>query len=353
MTGQQLSDRSAQLLNLIVDRYIRDGIPVGSKTLAKEKQVGLGATSIRNVMAELEERGLIVSPHTSAGRVPTALGYRLFVDSLVNVNAVGDDLSVGDGLLLTESLKQQLAKVSSPSQIAESASNILSDMTRQAGLVMLPRPEVMAFRQLEFVPLSEKRVLAIIVVNEEEVHNSVIQTEKSYTEGELNAASEFINKNYSGRSVDSVTAELLSSMEQDKSLIDSLMQDAIDFASQALQEVKPADSDYVVAGQANLLDESIDDMQRLRDLFEAFQQKKDILHLMQRCASGQGIQVFIGAESGYEVLDDFSVVTAPYQTGANTVGVLGVIGPTRMAYSKVVPMVDVTARLLSAALRAD
>lgn len=350
MSNQLLSERSAQLLNNLVDRYIRDGMPVGSKTLAKDRAIDLSAASIRNVMSDLEDRGLLTSLHTSSGRVPTAQGYRLFVDSMVTANGLAGSSEELVGQQLTDAVRQQLAQPQA--NFAQSASNILSEITHQAGLVLLPRQNAMAFRHLEFVPLSGKRLLAILVLNEEDVRNCVIHTDTEYSEAELQKAAAFINKNYAGRSVDEVTQELLSSMKQDKSLIDKLMEDAIDFASQALKEVNPSDGDYVVAGQANLLDGSqADDMQRLKELFEAFQQKKDILHLMERCASGQGVQVFIGAESGFEVLDDFSVVTAPYQTSTDTIGVLGVIGPTRMAYSKVVPMVDVTAKLLSAALK--
>ena len=352
MATQQLSDRSYHLLNKLVDRYISDGVPVGSKTLAQDASIDLSAATIRNVMSDLENRGLLTSPHTSAGRIPTAQGYRLFVDSMVTAQSVSPESKELLEKEVLDAMRNQLAVPGAQANLAECTSGILSDMTQQAGLVMLPRQESMSFRQVEFMPLSDKRVLAILVLNEQEVQNCIIQTDSEYSEEELQQASAFINRHYAGKSVEEVTQDLVESMHNDKSLIDGLMQAAMDFASQALQEVKKPDNDYVVAGQANLLDDThVDNMHRLKDLFEAFQQKKDILHLMQRCVSGQGVQVYIGAESGFEVLDDFSVVTAPYHVSSQTVGVLAVIGPTRMAYSKVVPMVDVTAKLLAAALK--
>ncbi|MGB5326477.1 MAG: heat-inducible transcriptional repressor HrcA [Pseudomonadales bacterium] len=347
MPKNNLSERNLKLLNTLVERYIRDGVPVGSKTLALEPSIGLSAASIRNIMAELEEAGLLHSPHTSAGRVPTDRGYRLFVDSIVTT----DVMSTSD---LQEKIKVELKSDLAPAKLAESASSLLSELTQQAGLVLLPRSVALKFRQVEFLPLSSKRVLAIIVLNEQEVQNRVLHTEEDYSEEQLQRAAAFINEHYAGREVREVRELLLSSMRKDKSVIDQLMQSAIDFASRALDSVEPGGSDYVVAGQANLLEGQrgqFEDMEKLRDLFAAFQQKKDILHLMERCASGQGIQVFIGEESGYEVLDGFSVITAPYESAGQPVGVLGVIGPRRMAYERVVPMVDVTARLLSAALK--
>ena len=347
MPQKELSERNLHLLTTLVDRFIRDGVPVGSKTLAQDATLKLSSASIRNIMAELEDGGYLASPHTSAGRVPTDRGYRLFVDSMVttNVHASSD---------VQDKIKDEFSAGGSPARLAESASALLSDITQQAGLVLLPRSAKLQFRQLEFLPLSSKRVLAILVLNEHEVQNRVIHTDKDYSEEQLHQAAAFVNEHYSGRDVQDARGLLLASMREDKSVIDQLMQSAIDFASQALESVVPAESDYIIAGQAHLLGSQAgqsEDMQRLRDLFDAFQQKKDILHLMERCAHGHGIQVFIGEESGYQVLDDFSVITAPYQAGGEPVGVLGVIGPTRMAYEKVVPMVDITARLLSAALK--
>lgn len=345
MSASELSDRSLHLLTALVDRYIREGQPVGSKVLAEE--MPLSAASIRNVMAELEEQGYLSSPHTSAGRIPTDRAYRLFVDSRI----VADDAQKS---CLTQNVQQKLEANLSPGNVAEPVSAILSELTRQAGLVMLPRSQRLWFRLIDFLPLADNRVLVVLVLNEEEVQNRVIQTEQPYSEAELQQAARYINEYFSGRSVDEVRHSLVDSMREDKSAINQLMELAIDLAGQALNEVTPEKSDYVIAGQANLMDEQSANMTRLRELFEAFQQKKDILHLMESCSSGHGVQIFIGEESGYQVLGDFSVITAPYETQEGApVGVLGVIGPRRMAYDKVVPMVDITARLLGAALKAQ
>jgi len=348
MTQTVLSDRSSHLLTTLVARYIRDGVPVGSKTLAQDAQLALSAASVRNIMAELEEAGFIRSPHTSAGRVPTDRGYRLFVDRVVTGSRPSDSEAM-------ESVRRQLPAEQwgvemSAEKLAQSASTLLSSLTQQAGLVLLPRRQSMAFRQVEFLPLSSQRVLVILVLDEQDVQNHIIHTDRNYSQQQLQQAAAYVNRHYSGRDVQAVRSALLASMEEDKSVIDQLMQAAIDMASQALVSADQQQRDYIVAGQANLLSEQ-DNVAHLRELFEAFQQKEDILHLMERCAASDGVQVFIGEEAGYEVLDDFSLITAPYQTQGQPIGVLGVIGPTRMAYDRVVPMVDITAQLLSAALK--
>jgi heat-inducible transcriptional repressor len=238
-----------------------------------------------------------------------------------------------------------------PAKLAENASNLLSSLTHQAGLVLLPNSQAQSFRQLEFLPLSNQRVLAILVLGEQEVQNRIIHTDRDYSEAELQQAAGFVNHHFAGKSVATVQSELLQSMKEDRSTIDQLMQSAIDFASQALADVEEQGRDYILAGQSNLLANDHENMDQLRELFEAFQQKKDILHLMERCALAEGVQIFIGDESGYGVLDDFSLITAPYQQQGQSIGVLGVIGPTRMAYERVVPMVDITAKLLGAAMK--
>jgi len=342
LANVDLSDRSLHLLTVLVDRYIREGQPVGSKALSEV--VPLSSASIRNVMAELEDRGYLQSPHTSAGRIPTDRAYRLFVDTRILADESLEQL-------FSRQVQQKLDTNLSSAKVAESVSGILSDLTRQAGLVMLPRSQQLWFRLIDFLPLAENRVLVVLVLNDQEVQNRVIHTDRTYTEGELQQAARYINEHFAGRSVDDVRLLLVDSMREDKSAIDKLMELAIDLAGQAFEEVSAGEGDYVVAGQANLMDEQSSNMERLRELFEAFQHKKDILHLMERCSSGQGVQIFIGEESGYEVLGDFSVITAPYEASGAPVGVLGVIGPRRMAYDKVVPMVDITARLLGAALK--
>ena len=240
MPTHDLSERNLNLLTTLVDRFIRDGVPVGSKTLAQEPSIGLSAASIRNIMAELEEAGFLRSPHTSAGRVPTDLGYRLFVDSLVTTG-------VNTASQLQQKIRDELHGGQAPAKLAESASSLLSELTQQAGVVLLPRSVALNFRQVEFLPLSSKRVLAIIVLNEQEVQNRVLQTDKDYSEEELQRAAAFVNEHYAGREVREVREMLLASMRDDKSVIDQLMQSAIDFASRALGSVDPGGSGMTTA----------------------------------------------------------------------------------------------------------
>ena len=339
MSSKELSERSFDLLKTLVSKYIRDGLPVGSKTLSGENSISLSPATIRNIMAELEEAGYIRSPHKSAGRIPTNSGYRLFVDSLVSASETQDSP-------LVDLLKGHLSKNLSSKALAESASNLLSNITQQAGLVLLPKNNNLSFRHLEFLPLSGCRILVIFVLDEHEVQNRIIQTNRDYSKIELQKASAFINQNYSGKELSLVRDGLIKSMRDDKSIINSLMQSAIDFTSKALKDIS-TQAEYLVAGQENLLSNEVYDLKQIKDLFDAFQQKKDIAHLMERCIHGDGLQIFIGQESGYEVLDDFSLVTAPYYQPSEAIGVLGVIGPTRMAYQRIVPIVDITAKLLS------
>lgn len=336
-----LSDRSQQLLKYLVESYIRDGQPVGSKTLAQNCGLSLSSATVRNVMADLEAHGYIISPHTSAGRVPTSQAYRLFVDSLLTVEPVLD------GKL--SAFQSRISADMSPVELMEMTSNLLSSLTSQACLVTLPKCEVVQFRQVEFLPLSGSRVLVILVLNEQEVQNRIIHTQRIYSREELELAAELINKRYAGQPLSQVKSSILQGMHSDKDRIDHLMRAAMEVAGQAFEGA--GQNDCVVSGQANLLETAEpDSMSGLKDLFDAFQHKKDLLHLMDRCIEADGVQIYIGEEAGYEVLDDYSVITAPYHSGGRSVGVLGVIGPTRMAYERVIPIVDLTARLLSLAL---
>lgn len=348
MNGQRrveevVGERAQHVFKVLVERYLSDGAPVASKTLATQPGVDVSSATVRTIMVELESRGLVSSPHTSAGRVPTTQGLRFFVDSLLSVQPLDPE-----GLRkLTDELNPDM----SPTELIEAASGLLAEVTRMAGLVTLPRSVQVALRQVEFLPLTANRVLVILVVNEREVQNRVIHTEREYTESELLQAANFINREYGGQTLYRVRLELLESMQADKDRMDVMMQTALDIASKAFDLVDD-DGDYVVAGESNLI-ETPSDSEALRHLFEAFSRKRDILHLLDRCLSSDGIQLFIGDESGYEVLDDYSVVTAPYRVGGQVAGVLGVVGPTRMAYQNVIPIVDVTARILGAALDYD
>lgn len=336
-----LSDRAQQMLRALIDRYLRDGQPVGSRTLARDAGLKLSPATIRNVMADLEEIGFVSSPHTSAGRVPTVQGYRFFVDTLLSVQPVNPSA--------IERMRAELMLDKSPHDLIEAASGMLSTVTHLAGVVTLPRHDHPLFRKVEFLSLSEKRVLAILVLDKDEVQNRVMKTDKQYSPAELQQASNYLNQLFAGKDLDEVRETLLREMQETRSTMNEMMRAAMQMADQVLE--KNRSEDFVVAGQTNLMEcRELCDIEKLRKLFEAFNQKRDMLHLLDQCVHGEGIQIFIGEESGYQVLDECSMVTAPYVVNGMTLGVLGVIGPTRMAYDRVIPIVDVTARLLGAAL---
>jgi heat-inducible transcriptional repressor len=342
MASGEVSERARVLLKTLVEHHIRDGQPVGSSTLLREAGLPVSAATIRNVMSDLEDKGYLHSPHTSAGRVPTARGYRLFVDSLLQVQPLEDEaLSV---------LRSELNPDKSSSELVQSASSLLASITAQAGLVTVPRQETNQLRQVEFLPLSGDRVLAILVINEREVQNRIIHTQRPFTEAQLRDAAAMINQRFAGRPLHLVQERILTEMHEARSQIDNYLQASLDLASQALGQ-DDSEDEYVVAGESRLMgNATAEEMLKLRELFDAFEQKKDLLHLLERCTRAEGVQIFIGEEAGYEVFGDYSVVTAPYSDGSRMLGVLGVIGPTRMAYERVIPIVDVTARMLSSAL---
>ncbi len=330
------------LLKALVERHIRDGQPVGSSTLLREAGLPVSAATIRNVMSDLEEQGYLHSPHTSAGRVPTAMGYRLFVDTLLQVQPLEQEA--------VSTLRAELNPDKTSVELVQSASALLSNITSQAGLVTVPRQETQQLRQVEFLPLSGDRVLVILVVNEREVQNRIIHTQRPFTEAQLREAANMVNQRFAGHPLHLVQERILAEMREARSQIDNYLQAALDLASKALDQ-EESEEDYVVAGESRLLDNATaEEMLKLRELFDVFEKKKDLLHLLERCARAEGVQIFIGEEAGYEVFGDYSVVTAPYHDGSRTLGVLGVIGPTRMAYERVIPIVDVTARMLSSAL---
>ena len=342
MVTGEISERARVLLKTLVERHIRDGQPVGSSTLLKEAGLPVSAATIRNVMSDLEEQGYLHSPHTSAGRVPTAMGYRLFVDTLLQVQPLEDEAMAV--------LRAELNPDKSSTELVHCASSLLSNITAQAGLVTVPRQEANQLRQVEFLPLSGDRVLVILVINEREVQNRIIHTQRHFTETQLREAAAMVNQRFAGRPLYLVQEHILREMQEARSQIDSYLQAALDLASKALDQ-EDSEEEYVMAGESRLLGgATADEMLKLRELFDVFEQKKDLLHLLERCTRAEGVQIFIGEEAGYEMFGDYSVVTAPYHDGARTLGVLGVIGPTRMAYERVIPIVDVTARMLSSAL---
>jgi heat-inducible transcriptional repressor len=339
-----LDERAQTLLRVLVDKYIREGQPVGSRTLSRDSGLDLSPATIRNIMSDLEELGFVDSPHTSAGRIPTIKGYRFFVDTLIKLTPPN-----GDDLLR---FAQGLNEVSGdPQALAISVSNLLSAVTRLAGIVTVPRRAQTSVRQIEFLPLSGKRVLAILVVNDREVQNKIVNVQRDFSSDELRRATNYLNDRFSGRSLSQVRELLLGELKKTRESMNALMVEAIEMAHQVFPEGEPQ-PEFVLAGETNLMGlEELADVERLKGLFEAFGRQRDILHLLDQSMRAEGVQIFIGHESGYQLLDNCSIVAAPYATEDDTMGVLGVIGPTRMAYERVIPIVDVTAKLLGRALK--
>jgi len=341
------SDRAQHILRVLVEHYIREGHPIGSRTLSKSTGLQLSPATIRNVMADLEEFGFVSAPHTSAGRVPTAKGYRFFVDTLLKLRPLADrEITRLQGQLREESTTGATA-------VATTASSALSTLTSLAGIVTIPRQQRVTLRQIEFLPLSDRRILAILVVNDAEVENRIINVEREYSAEELRRASNFLTEHFAGQDLGAIRAQLLGQMHDTRETVNQMMIDAVCIAQQALEST-PTGSAFVLSGQTKLMDfDELSDVDKLKQLFEAFNQQREILHLLDRSIAAEGVQIFIGEESGYQILDDCSIVTAPYRIDDDTVGVLGVIGPTRMAYERVIPIVDITAKLMGAALNSD
>ena len=347
---EPLNERAQQLLRVLVENYIRDGQPVGSRVLSRDSGLSLSSATIRNVMADLEELGFVTSPHTSAGRVPTDKGYRFFVDTLLRVQPLSDEAAA--------EIRRQFDRhfdtyQDSSKALIATASQLLSSVTQLAGVVTLPRAQQASVTQIEFVALSENRVLVVLVFNDREVQNRIIQLERYYSPDELKRASNFLNDQVRGRTLGQVRAEILRQIQEAHEHMNQLMKDTIAVAKKVF-EVGPGDDEnleYVIAGQTNLMGVAeMSNVDRLRRLFEAFNEKRDFLNLLDHSLKAEGVQIFIGHESGFQVLDDCSIVTAPYAAGDSVMGVLGVIGPTRMAYERVIPIVDITAKLLGSAL---
>jgi heat-inducible transcriptional repressor len=336
-----LSERAQSLLKILVERYIAEGQPVGSRSLSRFSTLELSPATIRNVMADLEEMGFVSSPHTSAGRVPTPKGYRFFVDTLLTVRPI------------EEMERQQLAEhlaPDDPHRMVTSASQVLSDLTHFAGIVVAPRRRGAALRHVEFFGLSEKRVLLVIVSSDGEVQNRVLITDRAYSPSQLTETANFINQNYAGMEFDELRTHVRTELIDLHNDISGLMQAAIRTGSEALRQ--PAGDSVVISGGRNLLevDELSNDMHRLRRLFDLFERKTELLDILDVSEQAEGVKIFIGGESQLVPLDEFSIVTAPYEVDGVVVGTVGVIGPTRMAYERVIPIVDVTAKLLSSAL---
>jgi len=335
-----LNERAQILLKTLVERYIHEGQPVGSRSLSKFSGLDLSPATIRNVMADLEEMGFVVSPHTSAGRIPTPKGYRLFVDTLLVVKTL-------DKIELNH-LENQLHP-DNPSRLISAASQLLSELTRFAGVVITPKRKGAIFRYVEFMALSEKRILLIIVTPEGDVQNRILFTNTPYSQSDLIEAGNFINQNYAGCTLDQIRNRLGSELKQLRSEMISLMSAAIEMGGDAVNESSEA---VVLAGEHNLLqvDDFSDNLSSLKNLFELFERKTKLLQLLELSRQAHGVKIFIGGESDSTSLEEFSVVTAPYEMEGKIVGTVGVIGPRRMAYERIIPIVDITAKLLSNSL---
>ncbi len=329
-----LDDRAKLLLKALVERYIADGQPVGSRTLSRASGLELSPATIRNVMADLEELGLIASPHTSAGRIPTAKGYRLFVDTM---------LTVQRGQLMAPELVPE-----QPQKVIANAANLLSSLSQFVGVVMAPR-RASVFRHIEFLRLSERRFLVIIVSPDGDVQNRVIFTDSDYSQSQLVEAANFLNAHYTGLTMEQVRERLKTEVDQLRGEIADLMQAAVNAGTEALSE---SQDEVVFSGERNLLSVSdfSSDMGNLRRAFDLFEQKTQILRLLDISSKAEGVRIFIGGESHVVPFEELSVVSAPYEVDGQIVGTLGVIGPTRMAYDKMIQIVDITSRLVTNAL---
>lgn len=341
-----MSGRAEFVLDILVRHYIDEGIPVGSKTLSEHPALNLSSATIRNVMAELEERGLIHSPHTSSGRIPTSKGYRFFINSLLRVEAV-DSKSY-------QELSGRFAGIADPSSILVNATEMLSQITSFAGILSTPDASSTAIRQIEFIKLSQQRVLAILVTQDGQVQNKVLSTDIDYSGSDLVNAANYFNQRFSAKCISVVRRKLSLLMKKDRKKMKREMSTAVKMAGQLFAEGGAMSEDVLIRGESNLL--SITDfteLNRMKTLFETFKAKKILLELLQSNVSETGITIFIGEESGIEPLRDCSLISSPYKQDNQIVGVLGVIGPIRMRYEEVINTVDTTARIVSKALSAQ
>lgn len=329
-----LDDRAKLLLKTLVERYIAEGQPVGSRTLSRASGLELSPATIRNVMSDLEELGLIASPHTSAGRVPTARGYRLFVDTMLTAQR--------------EQITAPSLVPDQPQKVISSAANLLSSLSQFVGVVMSPRRSSV-FRHIEFLRLGERRILVILVSPEGDVQNRVIFTETDYSPSQLVEASNYLNAHYMGLTLEQVRERLQGEVDTLRGEIAKLMQAAVTVGTEAMTQ---AQDEVVIAGERNLLAVSdfSSDMSHLRRAFDLFEQKAQLMRLLDIAGQAEGVRIFIGGESQVVPFEELSVVSAPYEVDGQVVGTLGVIGPTRMPYERMIQIVDITSKLLGNAL---
>ena len=342
-----LDPRARQLLRTLIGRYIHSGEPVGSQTLARHAGLDVSSATIRNILSDLEDAGLLSAPHTSAGRIPTPQGYRLFVDSLLQVRPLPESE--------VTRLRNELPSGGGTQALLGSASELLSAMTHFVGVVSVPRREQFAFRRIEFVPLDTARVLAIVVFADNEVQNRIIQTRRPYDASELERVANYLNAHFAGRTMADIRATLLRELRSAQNEMQHLLTQSVELAEQLLA---PSSDDMVLAGQTRLMGvQDLADLDRLRELFEAFARKREILQLLERTVQAPGVRIFIGEETGLAPLEGMSLVTAPYVAGGGAggqvLGVLGVIGPSRMAYERVIRVVQAAADALGAAIQPE
>lgn len=339
----RLNERASHLLKLLVERYIKEGQPVGSRSLAKDAGLNLSPATIRNVMSDLEDMGLVTSPHTSAGRMPTVSGYRLFIDTLLTIKPLREDI--------VRQMRDDLNPQDSPAELLETASRLLSDVTHMAGVVTLPKHETHAFSHIEFLPLSDRRLLVILISEQQEIQNKIIHVPREFSSAELQAAANFLNNRFGGKNINSVRELLTREIEETRDRLSQEILDAATLTELALEGRGHRRNPILLSGEINLMDfTELATMEQFRPLFETLHQKEDMVQILDRCIESPGVQIFIGEESGHRALDHCSLVTATYSIHDQAVGVLGVIGPTRMKYERVIPLVDLTAKLVGAAL---
>jgi len=341
-----MKERDLVLMKSLIESYVREGHPVGSKALLRSSHLSVSPATIRNIMADLEKQGLLLSPHTSAGRIPTTQGLRIFVDRLVQVKSLRQET--------VQQLKVSLNPEQETQTILGKASSILSDMTQMASLVQIPTKPLQSIQQIDFVPLSDQRVLVVLVLQNDEIQNRVIRLDRDYSREELNLMANYLNHHIVGKDIAAAREDLLQQMICEKNQLDELTKQAISLAEQGIdglgQQTNTA-TDFHLSGQTNLVSMAgHGQLGNLENIFQAFKQKQQLMSILDRSMAADGVKIFIGEESGSQNLRDCSIVTSPYKQNGKAVGVLAVVGPTRMHYDKVIPIVDVTAKLLSSAL---
>jgi len=345
---ESLNPRQELLLKALVESFISDGQPVGSTKLSRATDIGISSATIRSVFVDLEDLGYIYSPHKSAGRVPTELAYRMFVDKMIKVQPVNSGL--------IKKLKLNLTQGSERKNIVKKTNEILSNITELTGVISLPTQQNTEIKQIDFLNLSDNKILAILINKNNDVENKIINLDKSFSSSELQEAANYLNSIISGQSLLEIRKILLNELEEMRKDMNDIMLSAITFGKKLFldSDNTKKNDDLFVTGQTRLMScKELSDIEKLRTLFEAFSEKNSILHLLDQSMSSNGVKIFIGAESGYNVLDDCSIVSAPYKFDDDVVGVLGVIGPKRMAYDRVIPIVDITAKLLTEALKSS